>query len=180
MQDDLRHRAVALDALDELGALLRMELDQLPFLVGELAIREQHGVREDELADVVQQRRGVDQVLLALVEPEEARDLARVAGHGGRVACGHRVTHGQRLEHRGEQTHLEGGQLPRAIAQLLSTIVRLDARVEGVEEHEEDDGREPDRCHSEVPVGERHRGGQQPGRELRGDGGDERPPEVAD
>ena len=39
VQDDLRDRAVALDALDELGALLGVELDQLPLLVGELAVR---------------------------------------------------------------------------------------------------------------------------------------------
>jgi hypothetical protein len=41
VQDDLGDRAVALDALDELGALLGMELDQLPLVVGELAVREQ-------------------------------------------------------------------------------------------------------------------------------------------
>ena len=39
VQDDLGDRAVALDALDELGALLGVELDQLPFVVGELAVR---------------------------------------------------------------------------------------------------------------------------------------------
>ena len=39
VQDDLGDRAVALDALDELGALLGMELDQLPLVVGELAVR---------------------------------------------------------------------------------------------------------------------------------------------
>ena len=67
VQDDLGDRAVALDALDELGALLGVELDQLPLVVGELAVGEEDVVGEDELADVVQQRGGVDQVLLALV-----------------------------------------------------------------------------------------------------------------
>jgi hypothetical protein len=76
VQDDLGDRAVALDALDELGALLGVELDQLPFLVGQLAVREQDGVGQDELADVVQQRGGVDQVLLALASAEARGDLA--------------------------------------------------------------------------------------------------------
>ena len=68
VQDDLGDRAVALDALDELGALLGVELDQLPLVVGQLAVGEEDGVGQDELADVVQQRGGVDQVLLALVD----------------------------------------------------------------------------------------------------------------
>ena len=73
VQDDLGDRAVALDALDELGALLGVELDQLPLVVGQLAVGEEDVVGEDELADVVQQRGGVDQVLLALVAAR-ARD----------------------------------------------------------------------------------------------------------
>ena len=45
VQDDLGDGAVALDALDELGALLRMELDQLPLVVGQLAVGEQDASR---------------------------------------------------------------------------------------------------------------------------------------
>ena len=40
VHDDLSHRAIALDALDELRALLRVELDELPLVVRELAVRE--------------------------------------------------------------------------------------------------------------------------------------------
>ena len=42
--DDVRDRAVALDPADELGALLGMQLDDLPLFVGELAVGEQDRV----------------------------------------------------------------------------------------------------------------------------------------
>ena len=54
---------------DELRALLRVELDGLPLLVGELAIGEEDRVGEDELADVVEQAGRVDQILLPLGQP---------------------------------------------------------------------------------------------------------------
>ena len=75
--DDVRHRAVAVDPPHEPCALLGVHLHDAPLLVGELAVGEQDRVREDELADVVQERRGVDQILLAIVEPEHLRHLAR-------------------------------------------------------------------------------------------------------
>ena len=63
-EHDLRHLAVAVHAADDVGAPLRMRADQLPVLLGE-ARRGQRVVGEGELADVVQQPRGVDELLLA-------------------------------------------------------------------------------------------------------------------
>ena len=174
VQDDLGDRAVALDALDELRALLRMELDQLPLVVGQLAVREQDRVGQDELADVVQQRGGVDQVLLALVEAQHPGDLARVAGDGGRVARGHRVAHRQRLQHRRQQAHLQRRELARALGELLAALLGLDARAQDVEEDEQHTAARPTDADAEMAVRERHAGRQQRRRELGRQRGDER------
>jgi hypothetical protein len=121
-----------------------VQLDQLPLLVGQLAVGEQDRVGQDELADVVQQRGGVDQVLLALVEPEHrARPRAssgRPRPNGGR----HRVAHRQRLQHRREQPDLQRRELLGAALELDPALVRLHARADQVLEDEQHDGEQPD------------------------------------
>src|SRR4051794_14250705 len=106
-QDDVGNRAVALDPSHELRALLRMKFDDLPLVVRELAIRDENGIREDELADVMEQAGCVDEFLLAFRETEETRDLAGVSSDGGGVASCHRVPHGERLKHGVDQTDLK-------------------------------------------------------------------------
>ena len=145
----------------ELGALLGVELHDLPLLVGQLAVGDEDRVGEDELADVVEQAGGVDQVLLALREPKQPRHLARVAGDGGGVPCGHRVAHRQRLEDRADEPDLERRQLTRPVLELLAALVGLDAGAQEVLADEQHDGEQPDRAHADALVDERDAGGKQ-------------------
>ena len=74
-----RHRA------DDLGADLRMDADLL-----ELFLRQRAGLRQDvlghgELADVVQQRRGLDALDLGVGHAEAARDAGRIDLHAADV-----------------------------------------------------------------------------------------------
>ena len=142
IEDDLGHGAVALDALHEFGALLGVELDQLPFLVRELAIREQDGVGKDELADVVQQRGRVDQVVLALGQPQHLGDVAGVARDGSGVAGGHGVAHRERLHDGGKDADLQRAEFLGALGELHTALVGLDPRAREVMEDEEDHGQQ--------------------------------------
>ena len=65
-EDDVGHRAVAVDAPDEARTLVGVRADDLPVLVVELAVGQQDAVGEGELADVVQQAGRVDELLLGL------------------------------------------------------------------------------------------------------------------
>ena len=128
-----------------LAPRLRVQLDQLPLVVGQPAVGEQHGVREDELADVVQQRGGVDQVLLALVAAQQPRDLAGIAGDRGRVARGHRIAHRERLQHGRQHADLQRPELLGALHQLLPAIVRGHGRAREVVEDAQDDDQQDQR-----------------------------------
>ena len=79
----------------------------------------------------------MDQLLLALVQTEHARDLARIAGNGGGVPCGHRVPHGERLHDRAEQADLQRGELAGPLLELLAPFVGLHARPDQVLEHKQ-------------------------------------------
>ena len=160
-EHDVGDRAVALDAADELGALLGMELDDLPLLVGQLAVGDEDRVGEDELADVVEQAGGVDELLLALGEAEQAGHLARVAGDGGGVARRHGVAHRERLHHGVDEADLERRELLRPLLELLAAVVGLDAGLEQVLEDEQHDGGETDGADAEALVAEGDAGGQQ-------------------
>ena len=122
-EDDLRHRPVAVERGDDAGALLRVALDQHPVLVGERHVGLEDAVGKDELADVVQQRGDVDELLLAPRVAGPLGDRPRVAGDRGRVAGGHLVAQVERAQHRAQHPDLEAGQLLGAQLQLLGPLL---------------------------------------------------------
>ena len=63
-QDDLGDRAVAVDLGDDPRALVGVHADDLPVALGERDVGLEDVVGEDELADVVQQAGGVDELLV--------------------------------------------------------------------------------------------------------------------
>ncbi len=75
VEDRVGDRAVAVELADERRAVLRVAADHLPVGVGQL-LGVQDPVRPGELADVVQQRRGLDDLPLLLVD-SRARSPAR-------------------------------------------------------------------------------------------------------
>ena len=126
-EHDVGDGAVALDAADELRALLRMELHGLPFLVGQLAVGDQDGVGEDELADVVEQAGGVDELLLALGETEQALATSR---EYRATAAEWRAVMGSRIERvlsmTGEHSGVHRLELVHALDQLGPAGLGLD------------------------------------------------------
>ena len=72
-----------------------------------LRVALQDPVGEDELADVVQQPGGVDQLLLLLREAGRDRDLPRVARDRGGVARGHPVPQVERAQQRAQHPDLD-------------------------------------------------------------------------
>ena len=87
VEDRVGDRPVAVEAPDERRAVLRVAADHRPVLVGEdLGVEDAVGQRE--LADVVQQPGGVDEVLLGLAAADLLRQRARVARDRGGVARG--------------------------------------------------------------------------------------------
>ena len=151
---------------DELGALLGVELDQPPLLVGEFAVREQDRVGEDELADVVQQRGGVDEVQFALSQPQHRGHRARVTRDRARVARGHRVAHRERLHHGREDADLERAELFGASRELLAALVGLHARARDVVDDDHDHDQQDERGEAEPSVAEGHTGRQERRGEL--------------
>src|SRR5439155_25084693 len=87
--DDLGDGAIAGDPPDDTGALSRVLLDDLPVVVAQPAVGEQDAVRKDELADVVQEPGGVDELLFLLGASDRAGDRLRVACDSSGVARGH-------------------------------------------------------------------------------------------
>ena len=90
----------------------------------------------------MQQRGGVDQVLLALVAAQHPRDLPRIAGDRGRVARGHRVAHRERLQHGRQHADLQRPELLGALHQLLPAVVRGHGRAREMVEDAQDDEQE--------------------------------------
>ena len=85
-EDQRRHRIRERHAADDLGADLRVDADLL-----ELFLRQRPGLRQDvlghrQLADVVQQRRGLDALDLVLRHAERAREAGGVDLHAADVA----------------------------------------------------------------------------------------------
>ena len=85
-EDQRRHRIRKRHAADDFGADLRVDADLL-----ELFLRQRSGLRQDvlghrELADVVQQRRGLDALDLVLRHAERARQPGGVHLHAADVA----------------------------------------------------------------------------------------------
>jgi hypothetical protein len=179
-EDDVRDRTVAVERGDDARTLLRVATDQHPVLVGERHVCLEDAVGEDELADVVQQRRDVDQLLLA---PREARflgDRPRVARHRGRVAGGHLVPQVEGAQHRAQHPHLEAGQLLAAQLQLLGPLLGDQQRAQQVLEGDEDDAEQgdPGEADLDVEVGDPDR--HQRRRHLRGKQGDQRRADLGD
>ncbi len=144
-EDDVRHRAVAVERGDDAGALLRVALDQHPVLVGERHVGLEDAVGEDELADVVQQRRDVDELLFLAREPGALGDRPRVARHSGGVPRGHLIAQVERAQHRAQHPDLEAGQLLAAFLQLVGALLGEQQLAEQVLEGDQDDAEEGDR-----------------------------------
>ena len=114
----------------------------------------------------MQQRGGVDQVLLARVEAEHLGHGAGVARHGAGMAGGHRVAHRQRLHHGREHADLQRPELFRPPRELLAALIRLHARAREMVEDNHDHHQQHQRGQAEPLVAEGHTGRQERRREL--------------
>ena len=144
-EDDFRHRPVAVERGDHAGALLGMALDQHPVLVGERHVGLEDAVGKDELADVVQQRGDVDQLLFLAREAGPLGDRPRVARHRGAVPRGHLVAQVERAQHRAQHPDLEAGQLLAAPLELVAALLGEQQLSKQVLEGDQDDAEEGDR-----------------------------------
>ena len=153
VEDRVGDRAIAVEPADERRPVLRVAADHRPVLVGQ-DLRVQDAVGQRELADVVQQARRVDEILLGLVETELGGKLLRVAGDGGRVACGHPIAQREGLDERRQHSELQGGKVDRARLQLVGAILRAQQRDRQVlEDQKQQDRAEQDRK-ADVRVGD--------------------------
>ena len=144
-EDDLRHGAVAVDGGDDLRALVRVALDQLPVLVVELGVGLEDVVGKDELADVVQQRGDVHELLLALGEAGALGDRAAVARDGGAVTGGHLVAEVEGPQHRAQHSDLQARELLGPRLELLGPLLGYEQSTEQVLEDDQHDAEQPDR-----------------------------------
>ena len=127
VEDRIGDRAVAVEPADERRPVLRMAADHGPVLIGQdLGVEDAVGQRE--LADVVQQARGVNEILLGLVAAQRGGELPRVASDGGRVARGHAIAQCERLDERRQHSELQRRQVDRACLQLVGAILRAQQR----------------------------------------------------
>ena len=124
----------------------------------------QDPVRQHELADVVQQPRRVDELLLVLAAPDLRRQGAGVAGDGGGVACGRPVPQGEGLDQRAEHPELERRQLARAGVELLGAVLRAQQGRDQVLEDGQDQDQSEQGREAKVRVGD----GERPGQRARG------------
>ena len=162
---DDRHGAVqAPELADDPRALVRMALHELVLLVGETAGLAEDGVRDGELADVVEEARVAEhgqpvgrKAELRAERDDDPADALRVTGGVGILRLDRRVQALDRLERAVLEAAIGLEQLPRAIAE----GDRLPAHAHGRAAHEQDE-REPE--------GEEDRAGGEPDRApVRGD-----------
>ena len=179
-EDDLGDRAVAVQRGDDAGALLGVAADQHPVLVGERHVRLEDAVGKDELADVVQQRGDVDQLLLLAREAGPLGDRPRVARHGGAVAGGHLVPQVERAQHRAQHPDLEAGQLLAAPLELVGALLGDEQGAEQVLEGDQDDAEEGDPGEPDLGVDEGDADGHQRRRELGGQQRDQHRADLRD
>ena len=165
-EDDVGDRPVAVERRDHARALLRVALDQHPVLVGQRHVGLQDPVGEDELADVVQQRGDVDQLLILAREARFLGDRPRVPRHRRRVPGGHLVAQVERAQQRAQHPHLEAGQLVGAFLQLHRALLGEQQLAEQVLEGDEDDAEEGDRRDPDHVVDEDDRDGKHRAGEL--------------
>ena len=105
-QDQRRDRVGKRHAADDLGADLRMDPDLLEFLLRERTRLRQDVLGHGELADVVQERGGLDALDFVLGHPERAREPGRVHLHAADVALRGLILRVDR-----ERERLDGGQM---------------------------------------------------------------------
>ncbi len=175
-EDDLGDRPVAVQRGDHARALLRMAADQHPVFVGQRHVRLEDPVGEDELADVVQQRGDVDQLLLAARVAGALRDRPRVTGDGGAVAGGHLVAQIERAQHRAQHPDLEAGELLGAGLELLGPLLGQQQGAEQVLEGDQHDAEQGDPGDADLVVDEGDADRHQRRRQL---GGQHRDQDVA-
>ena len=132
-------------------------------------------VGEDELPDVVEQARGVGELLLALRQPGGAGDLAGVARDGGTVAGGHPIAGIERVQQRADHAELEAGELvgPRfelagTDAQLALALLGEEQLAEKVLEAREHDDQKGDGRHPDLHVEDGDDDGEQRAEQLGG------------
>ena len=97
----------------------RVALDRRPVLVGQRPAALGDPVRKREVADVVQQPRGVRELALLLVHPDLAGDVPREPGDGGGVARGPLVADVERAHQSREHAPGERDVLLGAVAGAL-------------------------------------------------------------
>ena len=110
-EDQRRHRIRERHGADDLGADLRMDADLL-----ELFLRQRAGLRQDvlrhgELADVVQQRRGLDALDLGVGHAEAARDAGRIDLHAADVRLRGLILRVDRERERFDRREVQVGHL---------------------------------------------------------------------
>ena len=171
---------VAVDLGDDARALVRVPLDLLPVLLGQVAARLQHVVRQDELADVVEQAGGVHQLLVLRREAAARRQLTRVARDRGAVARGHPVAEVERAEQRAEQRDLEPGELLGPQLELVGPLLREQELAHQVLEGQQHDREQRHGRQPELLVGEDHREREDGRGELGGQDREERAADPGD
>ena len=115
----------------------------------------QDAVGPRELADLVEQPGGVDDVLLCLVAAELDRQSLRVAGDRGGVAAGRLVAHAERPHERSEHAELQPDELDRARFQLLGAVLGAQQRDRQVLEDQEQHDRGEQHRQADARIGDR-------------------------
>ena len=175
-EDDLGDRAVAVERGDDPRALLRVALDQHPVLVGERHVGLEDPVGEDELADVVQQRGDVDELLLA---GASSRPAGRSPASSARRRREWRaVIWSRRSRVRSSALNIPTWKLASCLLRTSSSSARswdCEQGAEQVLEGDEDDAEQGDPGEPDLDVDEGDADRHQRRRELGGQQRDERP-----
>src|SRR5262249_58048481 len=86
----------------------------------------QDAVGPRELADVMEQTRGVNDVLFLLGASDLDREGLGVAGNGGGMTARGAVPESKRVQQHGEDPELQGGQLDRPGLELVRVLLRAE------------------------------------------------------
>ena len=107
--------------------ILRMASDHRPVLVGE-DLCMQDVIRQGELADVVEQPGGVNQLLVGLVGANLSREFTRQAGDRRGMARRRAIAQRERLDERRKHTELKRSEVDRAGFELVGAILGAQQR----------------------------------------------------
>ena len=128
----------AADAVEHPLALDRVRLHQRPLVVVQRAGLVDDRVGDHDLADVVQQRRQLDVVALALVEPQLVGDLQRQRDDAARVvAAGVLVGLLQQVAEQHRDAAVGAAQLERLVEPLVA-LAREQRQQRGERQHEQE------------------------------------------